>query len=68
VAVRHGVRLGLDREFITAMPPAGGYPGRARRSFPDKVARALADEANLAGSPPTTITRENAGRVGAACV
>jgi len=41
-------RLGLDREFITAMPAAGYSPGRtARRPFPDEVARALADEANL---------------------
>jgi hypothetical protein len=40
-------RLGLDREFITAMPAAGGAPLRARRPFPDEVARALADEANL---------------------
>jgi integrase len=42
-------RLGLDREFITAIPYAGGTVGRtARRPFPDEVARALADEANLA--------------------
>ncbi|MFJ8390339.1 tyrosine-type recombinase/integrase [Streptomyces sp. NPDC094438] len=40
--------LGLDREFITAGPFAGGDPRRARRSFPDEVARALADEVNLA--------------------
>ena len=41
--------LGLDQEFITAMPYAGGTVGRAaRRPFPDEVARALADEANLA--------------------
>ncbi|MFE2717865.1 tyrosine-type recombinase/integrase [Streptomyces mirabilis] len=39
--------LGLDREFITAIPFAGGAPLRARRPFPDEVARALADEANL---------------------
>ncbi|HEY3033723.1 MAG TPA: tyrosine-type recombinase/integrase [Streptosporangiaceae bacterium] len=41
-------RLGLDREFITAIPAAGGAPLRARRPFPDEVARALADETNLA--------------------
>jgi len=41
-------RLGLDREFITTMPAAGGAPLRARRPFPDEVARALADETNLA--------------------
>ena len=40
--------LGLRREFITAMPAAGGAPRRARRPFPDEVARALADGANLA--------------------
>ena len=41
-------RLGLDREFITAIPYAGGTVGRtARRPFPDEVAHALADEANL---------------------
>lgn len=41
-------RLGLDREFITAMPSAGATLGRtARRPFPDEVARALADEKNL---------------------
>ncbi len=41
-------RLRLDRRFITAMPAAGTLPRRARRPFPDEVARALADEANLA--------------------
>jgi integrase len=41
-------RLGLSREFVTAMPAAGGAPVRARRPFGDEVARALADEANLA--------------------
>ena len=40
--------LGLDRQFITSMPTAGGAPLRARRPFPDEVARALADEDNLA--------------------
>jgi len=40
--------LGLDRQFITSMPAAGGAPLRARRPFPDEVARALADEDNLA--------------------
>jgi integrase len=40
-------RLGLRREFITAIPAAGGTPRRARRPFPDEVARALADEGNL---------------------
>jgi len=50
-ALENGVatRLGLDREFIVAMPPAGYVAGRdtPRRPFPDEVARALADEANL---------------------
>lgn len=40
-------QLGLDRQFLTAMPAAGGAPLRARRPFPDEVARALADETNL---------------------
>src|SRR6266704_1272480 len=38
---------GLSREFITAMPAAGPTPVRKRSPFPDEVARALADEANL---------------------
>jgi integrase len=43
-------RLGLDREFIIVLPTAGAATGRTpRRPFPDEVARALADEANLAG-------------------
>jgi integrase len=42
-------KLGLGREFITAIPAPGVAAGRtARRPFPDEVARALADEANLA--------------------
>jgi integrase len=42
-------RLALDRGFIIAVPTAGATLGRtARRPFPDEVARALADEANLA--------------------
>ena len=41
-------QLGLAREFLTAMPAAGGTPVRARRPFPDEVAQALADETNLA--------------------
>lgn len=42
-------KLGLGREFITAIPAPGVTAGRtARRPFPDEVARALADEANLA--------------------
>ncbi|MDT3444007.1 tyrosine-type recombinase/integrase [Pseudofrankia sp. BMG5.37] len=40
-------RLDLSREFIIAAPAAGGVPMRARRPFPDEVARALADETNL---------------------
>ncbi|MEX2473529.1 MAG: site-specific integrase, partial [Gemmatimonadota bacterium] len=39
--------LGLDRQFLTAMPAAGGTPLRARRPFPDEVAIALADDTNL---------------------
>jgi integrase len=40
--------LGLQREFIIAMPAAGGAPLRARKPFPDEAARALADGTNLA--------------------
>ncbi len=41
-------QLGLDREFIVAMPNAGYVAGGTpRRPFPDEVARALADETNL---------------------
>ncbi len=40
-------RLGLDRRFVTALPTGEGLPVRARRPFPDEVARALADETNL---------------------
>jgi integrase len=40
-------RLGLDRGFITAMPAPGKTIRRSRPPFPDSVARALADEANL---------------------
>jgi integrase len=40
-------RLGLDRAFITAMPTAGAIIRRSRSPFPDGVARALADDANL---------------------
>jgi integrase len=47
-------RLGLDREFIIAIPAAGATMGRtARRPFPDEVARALADQANLAALAAT---------------
>ncbi len=40
--------LGLDRGFITAMPPGGRAVTRSRSPFSDEVARALADETNLA--------------------
>lgn len=40
-------RIGLDREFITALPTGGNVHGRKRRPFSDDVARALADDANL---------------------
>ncbi|MFJ1714334.1 tyrosine-type recombinase/integrase [Streptomyces sp. NPDC088260] len=48
-ALEHGTaeRLALDREFIIAMPYAGNETLRARRPFPDEVARALADGDNL---------------------
>ncbi|MEV7213703.1 site-specific integrase [Kitasatospora cineracea] len=38
--------LGLDHAFIAALPTGRAKAGR-RRPFPDSVARALADEANL---------------------
>jgi hypothetical protein len=40
-------RIGLDRGFIVAMPLAGNIVRRSRSPFPDAVARALADPANL---------------------
>jgi len=40
-------RLGLDREFITAVPTGGWVKAGKRKPFPDHVARALADETNL---------------------
>lgn len=40
-------RIGLARECIVAMPPGGRTLTRARSPFPDDVAKALADEANL---------------------
>ncbi|MGW2998156.1 tyrosine-type recombinase/integrase [Streptomyces sp. NPDC001155] len=39
-------RLGLDREFVLAVPAGKRSKGR-RRPFPDDVARAVANEANL---------------------
>jgi len=39
--------IGLDRRFITAIPAARGRRAKARRPFPDDVARALAEEDNL---------------------
>lgn len=40
-------QIGLDRAFIAAMPVGGPGTPRSRNPFPDEVARALADEANL---------------------
>ncbi|MDN5931740.1 MAG: site-specific integrase, partial [Pseudonocardia sp.] len=40
-------RIGLQRAFITAMPPPGPIIRRTRSPFPDEVARALAGEDNL---------------------
>jgi integrase len=39
--------LGLDRQFIAALPRGGTSVNRARHPFDDAVARALTDEANL---------------------
>lgn len=44
---RRAERIGLDRAFIAAMPVGGPGTPRSRNPFPDQVARALADEANL---------------------
>jgi integrase len=41
-------RIGLDRGFITAMPHGGPMVTRSRRPFSDDLARALAEETNLA--------------------
>ncbi|MGW2647129.1 tyrosine-type recombinase/integrase [Streptomyces sp. NPDC001393] len=40
-------QIGLDRAFIAAMPVGGPGTPRSRNPFPDEVARALAEEANL---------------------
>jgi integrase len=56
-------RLGLAREFIIVFPTAGATTGRtARRPFPDEVARALADEANLAELAATYDVNDNGVR------
>jgi integrase len=56
-------QLGLDREFITALPTAGATTGRtARRPFPDEVAQALAAEANLAELAATYDLNDNGAR------
>lgn len=41
-------QLGLDRAFVVAMPAGGTTTQRSRSPFPDEVARALANETNLA--------------------
>lgn len=41
-------QIGLSRGFIAAMPTGGRDTKRSRNPFPDEVARALADETNLA--------------------
>ena len=56
-------RLGLEREFIIVFPTAGATTGRtARRPFPDEVAKALADEANLAELAATYDVNDNGVR------
>ncbi|WP_030021172.1 tyrosine-type recombinase/integrase [Streptomyces monomycini] len=40
-------QLGLSRGFVVTMPPGGRAMTRRRKPFPDEVARALADQANL---------------------
>ncbi|WP_424860231.1 tyrosine-type recombinase/integrase [Streptomyces sp. MMS24-I29] len=54
--------LGLERGFITAFPTAGGTGRTARRPFPDEVARALANEANLAELAATYDVNDNGAR------
>ncbi|MFI7356429.1 tyrosine-type recombinase/integrase [Streptomyces avidinii] len=44
----HSEAIGLPREFVTALPTGGKDPKRSRNPFSDDVARALADEDNLA--------------------
>ncbi|MFK4803370.1 tyrosine-type recombinase/integrase [Streptomyces sp. MPA0124] len=39
--------IGLSRKFIVALPTGGTPTLKARRPFPDPVARALADQTNL---------------------
>ncbi|QFZ24508.1 site-specific integrase [Saccharothrix syringae] len=40
-------QIRLDREFAVAVPATGARGGRVRRPFPDHVAKAVADPANL---------------------
>ncbi|MBO3681664.1 hypothetical protein [Streptomyces sp. NEAU-YJ-81] len=55
--------LCLEREFISAFPTAGATIGRtARRPFLDEVARALADETNLAELASTYDINDNGVR------
>ena len=42
-----GDRAGLDRAVIRAFPGGGKPQHRTRSPFPDEVARAMAEEANL---------------------
>ncbi|MGW1974203.1 hypothetical protein [Streptomyces sp. NPDC001889] len=39
--------IGLSRKFIVALPTGNAPAVKARRPFPDPVARALADRSNL---------------------
>lgn len=41
-------QVGIDHGFVLAFPKAGYDPKRSRSPFTDEVAKALADEANLA--------------------
>lgn len=40
-------RIGLNRGFITALPPGGRITVRTRSPFPDEVAKALTGQTNL---------------------
>jgi len=44
--------IGLDRAFITALPPGGPGTMRSRSPFSDEAARALANEGNRLYRPP----------------
>ncbi|WP_405467390.1 tyrosine-type recombinase/integrase [Streptomyces canus] len=48
-------RIGLERQFVVALPSGGNVRGKRRRPFSDEAARALADDANLTRLDSTDI-------------